>query len=819
MPKPPQKHAVDEPPPKVPSLSIKEAIALKRAEAKKAMTQKPPAGDQWSGMEEASPAEFDAKAVDDGSDVGRWPLRETIERARNSGSINLSTRSLPCIPSALFEIHLGITPQKLESVPDEPPLPENPKQKGATGNAPSWFDQHDLEMLKAWNNEIIEIQPEISLFGSLKTIDLHNNRLASLPETFADLPSLVTLDLSQNSLSTLPGKFFSLPSLVNLNISNNAFTSLPFNAPFAGGPLNAYAKKGDYFSPAVVRADTPLPKLVSLNAAHNKIVAESIDASALPQGLVKVDLAANPLGSAAPFLSALASLSHLQEIYMGRATLTDTSFPPDLLASVTTPFPKLTFIDLEETQATQEAVTEALSRVPAELAIGNPAPASTTQTTSEDERRALLRVIIGKKVVREAWEIEADRRAKLRQMRSAGNLRESAQAAASSSSSPPVPAPTSTAKPTRAPAKAPPAPQAALKEQWEIEAEQGLLTEGGRRRARALAALQKASAAENDPQPESNGPVVLSNKYWDQRLLTVTLPPLAPPPRNHNRNFSLVTDRSYGASTDLTLPTATLPLPLLVSQPFADTLRILELKGRRADPSFSLPDADGPYLPRLEELTLEGCALADEVSTTRGEDRARADTLSTLSKLFPSLKVLDLSYNNLTSAATSSATLSSLVLSGPGRAGLRHLRLRGNRLENLGGLQMLARTLFMGEGADEGRKSWTLEELDVRENSIESLGGELGLLPLDVFLVEGNVTAGIAQLGEQQTEALKLRVFWRSRVQSTVLASAVVRRQVVSESRLPSPRLSNTRYQSPKLLRRANLLELLSASQYHSMWN
>jgi hypothetical protein len=84
------------------------------------------------------------------------------------GSINLSSRSLSCLPGALFEIHLGITPAKLEGVED-PVLPENParKQKDV-----AWFEQRDLEALKVWNNDIRVIHPEIALFGSLKAIDV-----------------------------------------------------------------------------------------------------------------------------------------------------------------------------------------------------------------------------------------------------------------------------------------------------------------------------------------------------------------------------------------------------------------------------------------------------------------------------------------------------------------------------------------------------------------------------------------------------------------------------------------------------------------------
>lgn len=89
------------------------------------------------------------------------------------GSINLSIRSLPCLPSALFEIHLGINPDPLKSVPIEPSIGttvDTPATSRRGG--PSWFEAQDLTVLKAWHNEIIEIQPEISLFGSLKTVDV-----------------------------------------------------------------------------------------------------------------------------------------------------------------------------------------------------------------------------------------------------------------------------------------------------------------------------------------------------------------------------------------------------------------------------------------------------------------------------------------------------------------------------------------------------------------------------------------------------------------------------------------------------------------------
>lgn len=89
----------------------------------------------------------------------------------------MSSRSLPCLPSALFEIHLGVTPDPLKSVPSEPlissstDISDSSKRAGQR-EGPAWFEAQDLHVLKAWNNEIVEIQHEISLFGSLKTVDV-----------------------------------------------------------------------------------------------------------------------------------------------------------------------------------------------------------------------------------------------------------------------------------------------------------------------------------------------------------------------------------------------------------------------------------------------------------------------------------------------------------------------------------------------------------------------------------------------------------------------------------------------------------------------
>jgi hypothetical protein len=88
----------------------------------------------------------------------------------------VSSRSLQCLPSALYEIHLGITPEPLKLIPIEAPLPsssdDDSRRRRVGQNAPSWYDAQDLEVIKAGNNEIVEIQHEVVMFGSLKNIDV-----------------------------------------------------------------------------------------------------------------------------------------------------------------------------------------------------------------------------------------------------------------------------------------------------------------------------------------------------------------------------------------------------------------------------------------------------------------------------------------------------------------------------------------------------------------------------------------------------------------------------------------------------------------------
>lgn len=421
-------------------------------------------------------------------------------------------------------------------------------------------------------------------------------------------------------------------------------------------------------------------------------------------------------------------------------------------------FPKLKDLDLEETRVNRDVLLEAFTKSNPSKTLDFDLASIAGASPPQDE--GVIKVMVGKRVIREAWEIEADRRARMRSQRSAGNLR--ASAAEQDADVPPLPLQAS-AKGGRVPP--PVAKVAPVKEQWEIEAEMGLLTEGGKRRARALAAATIEEHEHDEGQRIALSHASAKNalaKYYDDRLKTLTLPPVSPPSRAHGRGFSLAApfnNKRQGSGEDLGVPVALAPLYLIVKQGWWEALRVLELKGRRADPCFVLPDlgeTGSVVFRRVEELVLDGCGLSDEVNvgvhrdgTDEGaeEKRTKTPVLEIIAKIFPNLRTLDLSNNNLTAGALSKALLSGILLStsssdsgseDTGRAGLRCLRLRLNRIEALDGFVELVKDV-LGDGAATERERWKLEELDVRDNSIGKLPGELGLMPLDAFLVEGNV--------------------------------------------------------------------------------
>ncbi|TFK28583.1 hypothetical protein FA15DRAFT_700797 [Coprinopsis marcescibilis] len=123
--------------------------------------------------------------------------------------------------------------------------------------------------------------------------------------------------------------------------------------------------------------------------------------------------------------------------------------------------------------------------------------------------------------------------------------------------------------------------------------------------------------------------------------------------------------------------------------------------------------------------------------------------------LFPSLHTLNLSFNRLSDGQLSQENLVELLLQTTNHAGPRHLMLRGNKLSELAGFQKLAE-MFKG---NKDVPEWKLEELDLRNNEIGKLPPELGLLPLDVFLVDRN-TFRVPQRRIWERESTKGLLSW-----------------------------------------------------------
>ena len=578
-----------------------------------------------------------------------------------------------------------------------------------------------------------------------------------MPKSFADLTALTVLDLSHNSLTALPDDLFTLPELSTLNLSHNLLPGLPFNSPFASGDgrsrSNQYTS-GIFFTPAVARASTSLPRLVVLDVSYNQISAVAIDET-IPVLLTKIDLSGNPLGPSQSLLRNLASLKRLKELKLEKCKVGDESFPSTLFSI--TPFPNLRLLDVSETQVTLESVKAALKPVTQELNF---------DFTTEDPPEGVVRVLVGKRVIKEPWELELERCTKAKVVNTTSFTDDWVAPAPTqclddqTSANNPMPVSNTATEPVVVKAQSKLSTEV-VKEAWEIEAEQGLLTEGGRRRARAAAAVQSQHntniglgmppSTNSSPPPLSPGVVLSNSQYFTSSTQTLRLPPSAPLPKSpgHSRAFSLASPTSVFASGsrsgDVSVPTPTLPLSIINTQPFSQTLRVLILANRRMDRSFALPSSPGSisgFLPCLEELDMEGCNLTDHVTVYPDSSSGRTTpprstefVLSTLAKLFPSLHTLNLSYNALTSASLTPEALSTLILVSPHRKGLRHLRLRGNKFSELNGFLDLAEA-FKGNRNVPG---WKLEELDLRDNEIGKLPPELGLLPLDILLVDGNM--------------------------------------------------------------------------------
>jgi Leucine-rich repeat (LRR) protein len=499
-----------------------------------------------------------------------------------------------------------------------------------------------------------------------------------------------------------------------LNVSHNKLKTIPFEIKRA-----VPSKKMDsFFAPTAERATQPLPALKILHASHNQLKSNSLQLGHFPKDLVEFDLSHNDLGPSGNLLNTLSTLGQLRTVKLTSCGLTDASFRAGSIH-----FKSLQTLNLGENDGlTEDAVKNSL--VERTLEIG----------PTDSGLRGVLNVVIGKPgPAREAWEVEAEQRFRSRKV--SGNPKNTSTFNIGNE---PVPTKTPATKSTPAP-PATSAPKTVRKseeppkEAWELEAEQGLLTEGGKRRARAAAAAAAAAGSAISPKAltkdlaglplSGNGNSSGSGEppslvqFYDGPHATLTLPKSQPQPRTHNRSFSVITASGPANAMNFVASPPTLPLPSILSQAFANSIRVLIVSSRRMDSSITLPSTgvSSAILPHLEELCMDNCNLASEVpiSTENGFNSSnKAPLLETIAALFPSLNTLELSYNDLTTLTGLSTLLTPDAAKK--RKGLKSLKLRGNHISSLEPLEELASVWRDGPGIE----GWRGEEIDLRDNEI-----------------------------------------------------------------------------------------------------
>ncbi|KAG8937234.1 hypothetical protein FRC02_000003 [Tulasnella sp. 418] len=655
-----------------PSSSTRESLKTLIARKRQALQQ---SANTSNGSGDINEAEHFESSFS-GDDSGRRSLKDTIERARTSGTLNISSRSLSILPINLFTIHLGIEPECSPSGQQD----IHPEDKVPSTILP-YYQVVDLVTLKARNNIISSIQPELSLFGSLKFLDFHNNTLNTLPNSFGDLLQLGHLDLSSNQFESFPVQLLGLPSLSFLNLSSNKLSNLRLSSPLPTEDSNP-------FYSSTSQSDDIFPALQTLLVSCNQLKSSSID-PVFPRNLVKLDLSDNPLSVVGfgALLASLGNLKYLKELNLQRSELEDVGFSDQSIIGRSL-FRQLEVLDVRGNPWIRGKSMHAYFHS-AKIGIGQQDGGDNhvlggvcikTDDMDSSPQSPTLAKDIAKPISNLGDVVEYEER-------------------------------------TMSPL--PQEPQ--TKGTGEEEEPSG----NSATHAEPQSTLGQISTKPSNPIP--------LDKYYDSRLLALTLPPLKP--SAHHRSTSLLIrplpSNIHDGATDPHLPRETVPLGLIESQTWATNLRALYLVNRRADVLVTL-NSGLTSLPRLEELDLRGSGLHDRVRVQVDQDaEGRESLLDVIYSHCPSLKILDLSENQLTELPG----ISRFFLPDPlsSREPLKVLRVRGNAISNLEGLVELAERFGRGDV-----DRWSGEEIDIRDNQVSKLPPVLGLLQLGVLLVEGN---------------------------------------------------------------------------------
>ncbi|KAL6591313.1 hypothetical protein ACP70R_049816 [Stipagrostis hirtigluma subsp. patula] len=290
-----------------------------------------------------------------------------LKSARESGSLNLSNRSLREIPKEVYNnLDTGSQDEK-------------------------WWEGVDLQKLILAHNNLEVLREDLRNLSSLVVLNISHNSISSLPAAIGDLPLLKSLDVSFNQINTLPEEIGLATALVKVDLSNNCLTDVPASLAKCLNLSELKASNNNITRiPDVLASCSKLSKLdlegnklmvlsenmfvswtmlTELNVAKNLLTTIPGSIGALSK-LIRLDLHQNKITSIPPSIKGCSSLA---EFYMGNNLLS--SIPADIGT-----LSKLGILDLHSNQLKEYPVgacslklsfldlsNNSLSGLPAEL--------------------------------------------------------------------------------------------------------------------------------------------------------------------------------------------------------------------------------------------------------------------------------------------------------------------------------------------------------------------------------------------------------------------------------------------------------------------
>ncbi|EMS66002.1 Leucine-rich repeat-containing protein 40 [Triticum urartu] len=220
-------------------------------------------------------------------------MERILKSARESGSLNLSNRSLSEVPG---EVYNNLDTGSLDD---------------------KWWEGVDLQKLILAHNNLEVLREDLRNLSSLVVLNISHNQISSLPAAIGEV------DFSNNCLTELPASLGRCLNLSELKASNNNISRLPDE--LAGCcKLSKFDLEGNKLVLLPENMFTSWTLLTELNAAKNQLTAIPASIGALSK-LVRMDLHQNKITS---IPSSINGCSSLAEFYMGNNLLS--TIPDDI---------------------------------------------------------------------------------------------------------------------------------------------------------------------------------------------------------------------------------------------------------------------------------------------------------------------------------------------------------------------------------------------------------------------------------------------------------------------------------------------------------